>query len=305
VQEQLARGVGPDRVDLAFARCGDPADPPLLMVMGLAAQLVSWPAGFLDALVVRGLQVVVFDNRDTGRSTHLHDAPAADVVAAMAGDTTTASYTLSAMAADAVGLLDHLGIDAAHLLGASLGGAIAQTVAIEHPQRVLSLTSLMSTTGNAGVGQIHPATAAAILGGPPVRDRQDMVDRALRTFGVVGSPAYPTAPADVAARAGRAYDRGYDEAGVARTAVASIASGDRTAQLQTLDVPTLVVHGLADTMADPSGGRATAAAVPGAELLLVDGMGHDLAPGLWDLLADRVSSVVARGEARRRAASSA
>jgi pimeloyl-ACP methyl ester carboxylesterase len=157
----------------------------------------------------------------------------------------------------------------------------------------------MSTTGDPSVGQIHPATAAAAFSGPPATSRQDVVDRALRTFGVVGSPAYPTDPADVAARAGRAYDRGYDEAGVARAAVAAIASSDRTARLGALDVPTLVVHGLADTMADPSGGRATAAAVPGAELVLVDGMGHDIAPGLWDLIADHVRSVVECGEARR------
>jgi pimeloyl-ACP methyl ester carboxylesterase len=204
MQEHLALGVGPDRIDIAFARYGSPSNPALLMIMGLGAQLVSWPCGFLDALVVRGLQPVVFDNRDSGRSTHLRDAPAADVAAALAGDLSTAAYTLSAMAADAVGLLDHLGIDAAHVLGASLGGAIAQTVAIEHPQRVLSLSSLMSTTGDPSVGQIHPETAAAVFNGPPASSRRDVVERALRTFGAVGSPAYPTDPADVIARAGRA-----------------------------------------------------------------------------------------------------
>jgi pimeloyl-ACP methyl ester carboxylesterase len=299
VQEYLARGVGPDGIDIAFARCGDSSDPVLLMAMGLGAQLVNWPAGFINALVLRGLQPLVFDNRDSGRSTHVHGAPAADVAAALAGDLSTVGYTLSAMAADSVGLLDHLGIDAAHVLGASLGGAIAQTIAIEHAGRVLSLTSLMSTTGDPSVGQIHPATAAAIFSGSPASSRRDVVDRALRIFGVVGSPEYPTDPADVVERAGRAYDRGYDEAAVARTAVASIASGDRTARLRTLEVPTLVVHGMADTMVDPSGGRATAVAVPGAELVLVNGMGHDIAPGLWNAIADRVRSVVDRGEARR------
>jgi len=298
MQEHLARGVGPDRIDIAFARCGDPSDPVLLMIMGLGAQLVNWPSGFLDALVARGLQLVVFDNRDSGRSTHLRDAPVADVAAALTGDLSTAGYTLSAMAADSVGLLDHLSIDAAHLLGASLGGAIAQTIAGEHPGRVLSLSSLMSTTGDPSVGQIHRETAAAIFAGPVARTRQDVVDRTLRTLGAVGSPAYPSDPTEVAERAGRAYDRGYDEAGVARAAVASIASGDRTARLRTLAVPTLVVHGLADSMVDPSGGRATAAAVPGAELVLVDGMGHDLAPGLSNPIADHVRSVVERGESR-------
>lgn len=298
LDEQLARGVGPARIDLAYERRGDPADPPVLLVMGIAAQLVHWPTGFLDALVRRGLQVLRFDNRDSGRSTHLVEAPPADLPAALGGDLSSVSYTLSDMAADAVGLLDVLQIGAAHVVGASLGGAIAQTMAIEHPRRVISLTTMMSTTGDMAVGQCHPATFKAVFGGPPANTREEVVARALRALDVVGSPAFPSDPAAVAETAGLAYDRDHDVAAVARQAVASVASGDRSALLRALDLPTLVLHGVADTLCDPSGGRATAAAIPGAELVLVEGMGHNIPPGLWDRMADLIAGVVTKGEAR-------
>lgn len=303
LDEQLARGVGPARIDLAYERRGDPADPPVLLVMGIAAQLVHWPTGFLDALVRRGLQVLRFDNRDSGHSTHLVDAPPADLPAALGGDLSSVSYTLSDMAADAVGLLDVLQIGAAHVVGASLGGAIAQTMAIEHPRRVISLTTMMSTTGDMAVGQCHPATFKAVFGGPPANTREEVVARALRVLDVVGSPAFPSDPAAVTETAGLAYDRDHDVAAVARQAVASVASGDRSALLRALDLPTLVLHGVADTLCDPSGGRATAAAIPGAELVLVEGMGHNIPPGLWDRMADLIAGVVTKGEARSRSGS--
>ena len=302
LNEQIASNVGPAHLDIAWEQRGDPAHPTVLLVMGLASQLVHWPLGFLQALVARDLRVVRFDNRDSGRSTHLRDAPPPDLPAALRGDLSSASYTLSDMAADAVGLLDALGIDAAHVVGASMGGEIAQTIAIEHPTRALSLTTMLATTGDRSVGQPHPATLQALFGGPPARTREEVVARAVRSHAVVGSPAFPTDPAAVAETAGLAYDRDHDEVAIARQAVAQVASGDRTARLCALDVPTLVVHGLADTMRDPSGGRATAAAIPGAELVLIDGMGHNLPPGLWDRIADLVAAVVRRGEARARAA---
>lgn len=298
LNEQIARGVGPSRIDIAYEQRGNPAHPTVLLVMGIAAQLVNWPLGFLEALVKRELHVVRFDNRDSGHSTHLREAPPADLPAALRGDLSSASYTLSDMAADAVGLLDVLNIDAAHVVGASMGGAIAQTVAIEHPKRVRSLTSMMSTTGDMAVGQVHPATMKSVFGGPPARTREEVVARAVRNYEIVGSPAFPTDPAAVAAVAGLAYDRDHDEAAIARQAVATVASGDRTKLLRTLDVPTLVLHGLADTMCDPSGGHATAAAIPGAELVLIEGMGHNLPPGLWERIADHIAAVVRRGEAR-------
>lgn len=297
LNEQISGPVGPDRVTLAFETRGDPADPTVLLLMGIAAQLVHWPEGLLDALVARGLRVVRLDNRDSGRSTHLRGAPPADLPAALAGDLSSASYSLSHMAADAVGLLDALGVGAAHLVGASMGGAIAQVIAIEHPSRARSLTTMMSTTGAPGVGQVHPEAMRAVFGGPPVTDREGAIARAQRAAGASGSPAYPTEAAALAETAGLAWDRGHDEAAILRQAVATVASGDRTARLGALRLPTLVVHGLADPICDPSGGRATAEAIPGAELLLIEGMGHNLPPGLWARLADAIAATVRRGEA--------
>jgi pimeloyl-ACP methyl ester carboxylesterase len=226
-------------------------------------------------------------------------APAPDLPAALAGDPSSASYTLRDMAADAVGLLDVLGLDSAHVVGASMGGAIAQTMAIEHPRRVRSLTSIMFTTGAPGVGQPHPEALQALFGGPPATTREEVVAQAVRAVRVVGSPGFAVDEAEVAARAGRAFDRDPDRLAPARQAVATVASGDRTARLARLDVPTLVIHGLADRLADPSGGRATAAAIPGAELWLVEGLGHDLPPGFRPMLEDRLAAHVRRVEAAR------
>jgi len=299
--EQMAHNVGPSRVDIAYQRHGDPRHPTLLLVMGLAGQMVHWPLGLIDALVGRNLHVVRFDNRDAGRSTHFRAAPPADLPAVRAGDLSTASYRLSDFAADSVGLLDVLDIRAAHLMGASLGGAIAQTMAIEHPARVLSLTSIMSSTGDARVGQAHAEVMAPVFGVPPVHTREEVMARAVRVSNVIGSPGFPTDADDVAARAGLAFDRAHDPSAMGRQLVAAAASGDRTPQLRKLDLPALVVHGLADKLCDPSGGRATAEAIPGAELTLIEGMGHDLPRGVWEQLAERVAATVERGEARRRA----
>jgi len=173
-----------------------------------------------------------------------------------------------------------------------MGGEIAQVIAAEHPTRVRSLTSIMATTGNMNVGQPQPATLRALFGGPPVRTRADVIARAVHSHTIVGSPAYPIDLETVATIAGLAYDRAYDEKAIARQAVAQVASGDRTESLRAITAKTLVVHGLADTLRDPSGGRATAAAIPGAELVLIEGMGHNLPPGVWDRLADLIAANV-------------
>lgn len=296
---ELVTGVGPDRITIAYQRLGDPAAPPVVLIMGLNAQLIAWPDGFCAALVARGLHVIRFDNRDAGESTRFRDAPTPDFAAAMAGDASSAPYTLSHMAADTAGLLDALGIASAHVVGASLGGYIGQLLAIEHPARVRSLTSMMASTGDRTVGQPHPDSARVFAGTPPAT-REDAIARALLASEVVGSPGFPPDRDAIAARAGRAFDRGFDLGAILRQAVASLASGDRTARLRAVTAPTLVIHGAVDKLVDVSGGRATAAAIPGAELLIIDGMGHDLPEALWPQFADRIAAVIARGEARPR-----
>jgi pimeloyl-ACP methyl ester carboxylesterase len=293
--EEKVRNVGPAGIEIAYERFGDPQAPPVLLMMGGGAQMISWPEGFCAELVGRGLHVIRFDNRDTGRSTHFHDAPAPDLPAALAGDLSSAPYTLSDMAADTAGLLDALGLKSAHLVGASLGGMVAQTTVIEYPDRVRSLTSMMATTGDPSVGQAD-FSAIGGLGAPPT-DRQGYVDWQVRAFRVIGSPGFEFDEAGVADRAARSYDRGHDPVGMLRQSVATLASGDRTPRLRALRVPTLVLHGADDVMCDVSGGRATAAAIPGAELVIVDGMGHSLPQQLWPEIATRIAALVRRAEA--------
>lgn len=283
-------------VDIAFQRLGKADAPVVLLIMGVAGQFIHWQVGFCQALVERGLQIVRFDNRDAGRSTHVMNAPPPDLPAALAGDLKSVSYTLSDMAADAVGLIDGLGIGKAHVVGASMGGQIAQTMAIEHPERVFSLTSMMSTTGNMAVGQPSREALRELFAGPPAVTRDEVIQQSLRAMRAVGSPAYPKDEKEVAALAGRAFDRGYDPVGSARQAIATIASGDRTERLRRVQVAALVIHGLADRMCDASGGRATADAIRGAELVLIEGMGHDLPPSLWPQLATCIADFVLRVE---------
>ena len=273
---EIAHDVGPAHLEIAYERLGDPHAPPVLLIMGLGSQLIGWPDDLCAELVARGLQVIRFDNRDVGASSHV-----------------TAPYTLSDMAGDAAGLLDALGLASAHVVGASLGGFVAQTLAIEHPHRVRSLTSIMSSTGALSVGQPHPE-ALALFGGPPATTRAEVVQRMVDVFTVIGSPAYPIDRAAIAERAGRAFDRSYDPAGLLRQGRAVLASSDRTPRLRELRIPTLVIHGTADPMVDVSGGRATAAAIPGAELVVIEGMGHDLPRALWPELVRRIGELVQR-----------
>ena len=298
IVDEKASNVGPAAIDIAYQRLGNRDAPVVLLIMGVAAQSIHWPDAFCHALAGRGLQVIRFDNRDAGLSTHMTNAPPPNLPAALAGDLSSVSYTLSDMAADAVGLLDSLGVKLAHVVGASMGGAIAQTMAIEHPGRLYSLTSMMSTTGNMQVGQPSPDVLREVFSGPRAVTRDEVIQQMLRAFRVVGSPGFPSDQNEIAARAGLAYDRSYDPIGTARQAVATVASGDRTERLRHLKVPTLVIHGLADRMCDPSGGRATADAVPGAELVLIEGMGHDLPPGLRPQLSERIAEFVWRAEHR-------
>jgi pimeloyl-ACP methyl ester carboxylesterase len=298
IVDQKASKVGPAGIDIVYQRIGNPDSPAVLLIMGGGAQCIHWPDSFCYGLVDRGVEVIRFDNRDVGLSTHMTGAPPPDLRAALAGDLSSVSYTLSDMAADTVGLLDALGFGKVHVVGASMGGGIAQTMAIEHPVRVRSLTSLMSTTGNMSVGQPSPEVLRDVFSGPPAVTRDEVIQQMVRAFRIVGSPTYPSDENELAARIGRAYDRCYDPVGFARQAIATVASGDRTERLRQLNVPTLVIHGLADRMCDPSGGRATAEAVPGAELVLIEGMGHGLPPGLRPQLAACIADFVWRVEGR-------
>jgi pimeloyl-ACP methyl ester carboxylesterase len=286
-------------VELAYEQLGDAANPPVVLIHGLATQMLGWPDAFCAMLVDRGHFVVRIDNRDVGLSTHLHDAPAVDIPGLMRGDMSSASYRLSDMARDVVGLLDALGLDSAHLVGASMGGTIGQTAAVEHPQRVRSLTSIMSTTGNPAVGQPSPAALGAVLA-PAATDRQGAIDRTVKAYRVVGSPGFPFDEEGLRDRAGRAFDRGHDPAGVMRQLAAVWASGDRTEALRGVDCPVLVIHGRDDPLAHVTGGEATAECIPGAELVIFDGMGHDLPQELWPEIVDRISALVQRVESAPR-----
>ncbi len=256
--------------------------------MGLGAQLIAWDEEWIDALVARGFFVVRFDNRDVGRSTWFDEAGPVDVAEAMAGRA-RAPYLLADMAGDAAALADALGLDPVHVIGVSMGGMIAQALAIERPHRVRSLVSIMSTTGDPDVGWPHPEAVKALMREPAV-DRATAVDQAVEASQTIGSPGFARRADRVRAHAEAAYDRGFHPDGTARQLVAILSSGDRSPSLRRLDCPTLVVHGDADPLVDPSGGRATAAAVPGAELWIVSGMGHDLPLEIVDDLTDRIAA---------------
>jgi pimeloyl-ACP methyl ester carboxylesterase len=275
-------------ITLEYESIGDPGRPVLLLVAGLGAQLISWDDELVKMLVDRGFRVVRYDNRDVGRSTWFDDAGVPNALDVLSG-AATAPYVIADMADDAAGLLEALGISQAHVIGVSMGGMIAQSLAIRHPDMVATLTSIMSTTGDPTVGAPHDDAVQLLLADPPA-DRDGAIAAALAGWRVVGSPAYPADEARLAAAAGAAYDRAWHPEGTARQLVAVLASPDRTPELRRLRVPTLVVHGDADPLIDPSGGEATARAIPGAELWMLRGVGHDLPSQLFSDLADRLAA---------------
>jgi pimeloyl-ACP methyl ester carboxylesterase len=290
--EQKAAANG---VELVYETIGDPSNPPLLLVMGLGTQLIHWDLELCEMFAERGFHVIRFDNRDAGRSTYI-DAPVPNVKRAMAGLRIDAPYLLDDMADDAFGLLDHLGIEAAHVAGASMGGMIAQTMAIRRPERVLSLTSIMSTTGERRAGRPKLRVWGVLLRRAP-RDKDAAVEYFVRVFRMIGSKGFPADEDRIRAHAAEAYDRGHSPAGTGRQLAAIMASGDRTERLRELSVPTLVFHGRDDPLVPFRGGRATAAAIPGARLVAVPGMGHDLPREVWPQLVDAVAETAARASA--------
>ncbi len=273
-------------IDLYYETHGNPADPALVLVNGFSSQILGWYDGFREALAERGRFVISFDNRDVGLSTHL-DGVDVDLAAITAG-TQTAPYTLSTFALDAVGLLDHLGVDKAHIAGSSMGGMIVQQMAIDHPDRVLTLTSIMSTSGEPEYFESAPEAMAA-LRSPQPAERDAFVARAVESRRIFGSKRYHDDDA-VAAQSAASFDRMYYPEGLARQTAAIRASGDRAEGLRNLRVPTLVIHGRDDTLILPSGGLRTAELVPGANLLLLHDMGHDLPRPLWPVIVDAIIS---------------
>ncbi|XVV15329.1 alpha/beta fold hydrolase [Actinoplanes sp. CA-131856] len=284
--------VSPD-VQIAYETFGRPHDPAVLLVMGFGAQMIAWHEDLCRMLADRGRYVIRYDNRDCGLSTTWEHQPVdlmAFIAAVSSGDIATARkmvpYTLADMAGDGLGLLTALGIDRAHVVGASMGGMIAQRMAIGHPSRVRTLTSMMSSTGEPGVGQSTPQ-AQQVLFAPRPADRDGYIASAEREL-VWASRRYADAAA-LRELAAASYDRAYYPAGIARQLGAMILDGSRAAELATLQVPTLVIHGLDDTLIDPSGGRRTAELIPGAKLMLVPDMGHDRPKPLWDDLVTAIA----------------
>ena len=285
-------------IEICYESFGPDDAPPLLLVMGLGAQLTLWSPGFVSELLERGFRVIRFDNRDVGLSTKTAGDPP-DVMAlyakAMAGQPVDAPYTLSTMADDAVGLLDALDIPAAHVVGASMGGMIAQMIAIEHADRVLSLTSIMSTTGASDIGQPDPEAMMALLTPPPT-DRDGAIAATVDTSRIIGGSLFDADGAR--ARAAEAYDRCFNPAGPAFHIAAIAATGDRTDRLGSVQAPTLVIHGREDPLVTLSGGEATATAIPGADLLVLGKMGHDMPRSYWPQIADAIFGIAVRGEDR-------
>ena len=283
-------------IEIHYETAGDPGDAPLLFVMGLGAQLIAWPADWCQTFVDAGRFVVRFDNRDCGLSTKLQgvtvDLPAVMAAWAGGGPMPEVPYRLSEMAADAVAVLDDLGIERADIVGASLGGMIVQTMAIEHPARVRTLTSIMSTTGEPAYYQSVPEVRAMLFQ-PMPDDRDGIIAASVERSRAMASPRWFDAD-EAARRTAAAYDRSYFPEGLLRQTAAIRASGSRDAALRQLEVPTLVIHGRADTLILPVGGEHTAELVPGANLFLVHDMGHDLPPPLWPLLTDLILSHTAR-----------
>jgi pimeloyl-ACP methyl ester carboxylesterase len=279
-------------ITLCYETFGEPSDPTALLIMGLGTQMVAWHEDFCRQLAERGFHVVRFDNRDIGHSTHLRGAPPT-VKQLLLRSRRAAYYTLADMAEDAARLLERLDLSPAHVIGASMGGMIAQTLAARHPEQVRSLVSIMSNTGALSNGQpalrLYPFFLRR-----PVAGREQYLAQFERLFTAIGSTGLPRDAKEIRELAGLSYDRDHDPAGSGRQLAAIIASGDRTRELRDVVAPTLVVHGTADPLVRPSGGRATARAIKGAKLMRIDGMGHDLPRIVWRRLTDAIVENAAR-----------
>ena len=294
----MPRATLPTGIEIEYETYGDESHPTLLLVNGYTSQMLGWDVGLVQQFVEQGLHVVRYDNRDVGLSTKLDGqqvAPMKVLRRVLDGETVTdVPYTLSEMAADGMGLLDHLGVERAHIAGVSMGGMIVQTMAIEHPDRVASLTSIMSSIGDQRVGKPTEEARAALLAAPPT-DRDAYIENSLRVQ--VWASQRHFDPDAVQARAAAEFDRSFYPEGSLRQLAAIYASGDRSDRLAELDVPTLVIHGRDDTLITPGGGERTAELIPGSRYVLLSDMGHDLPEPLWPVFAELVGGHVRVTEA--------
>lgn len=280
-------------IQIEYETFGNRANPALLLIAGNGAQLLFWEIEFCKMLEESGFFVIRFDNRDAGLSTKFEEAGVPDFMAAiqavMTGKAVKAPYSLNDMADDCIGLLDALGIEKAHICGASMGGMIAQAVAYRHPQRVLSLTSIMSNTGNPQSAQSNPEALAAVMAPSPT-ERNAYVEHNMKVWRKIWSPGFPFEEERARAFLENSYDRSFCSAGAVRQNIAILACGDRTTSLASIKARTLVIHGAGDPLIPLGAGKEAACAIPGAELLVIDGMGHDLPKGVWR----NISSAIAR-----------
>ncbi|HEV7495667.1 alpha/beta hydrolase [Baekduia sp.] len=275
-------------ITLCYETFGDPAAPPVVLIMGLGTQMIAWDTRFCEDLASRGFFVVRFDNRDVGRSTRLDDAHVPGLSEIALRRVPNPAYKLADMALDTVGLMNALELESAHVVGVSMGGMIAQTVAARHPSRTRTLTSIMSNTGARFSGQPALKAYPVLLGKSPA-DRDGFVERGLKTWATIGSPGFERDEIELRAMIELSFDRGPSAAGTARQLGAIIASGDRRRELRAVQAPTLVIHGEADVLVSPSGGRATAKAINGARLITIPGMGHDLPCAAWPQLLGAIA----------------
>jgi pimeloyl-ACP methyl ester carboxylesterase len=280
-------------LELEYETFGNEGDPPVLLVMGFSQQLIAWDVRFCAQLAARGFYVIRFDNRDVGLSTKISAATRPNIMAIMSGDRSSVAYGLEDMADDADGLLAALELSAATVVGVSMGGMIAQTLAIRHPARVRSLVSIMSSTGSPSVGHPTPQAFSALTKRPPtVRD--EYIEHGVRVWRVLRSPGFAHDEAQTRERITQAYDRCFATEGVARQLAAILSQRDRTAALHDVKVPTTIIHGADDPLVNRSGGEATARAIPGARLLVIPGMGHDLPEGAWTTVIDAIVETARR-----------
>jgi len=283
-------------ITLCYEEFGEPSDPTALLIMGLSMQMLAWNEDFCLQLADRGFHVVRFDNRDVGHSTHIQ-GPTPTVAQLLRRSKHAASYTLADMAEDTAGLLDGLRLAPAHVIGASMGGMVAQTLAARQPGKVRSLVSIMSNTGSSWSGRPAPRLIPMLVRRPP-SGRDAYIARAESVFATIGSTGLPRDDEDVRAMATASYDRDPDSTGATRQLAAITASGDRTSELRAVTAPTLVIHGSADPLVAPSGGRATARAIRGARLMSIEGMGHDMPRAIWPSLIDAIAWNAAQAEAQ-------